>query len=123
MRVKIALCALYLSTSACAVAPDLNRGASNEEKYAVAYCLAVAYPESEASYDAQYVSGAYIQRGEYDIDVYERIRDFVDEYRKKPYVSKHNKNLSIMQCLDLYNSENLARAIKEAAANTESGDR
>lgn len=111
MGAKIAWPVLCLAVAGCAAGTDAHRSAFNQEKYAIAYCLALAYPGSEMSRDARYVAGAYLQQGESGIDVYERVRDFVDEYREKTYVSKHDVNLNIMQCLDVISSPELAQAI------------
>jgi len=39
--------------------------------------------------------------------MYEQIREFVTVYKQKKYVSKNNRNLDIMQCIDLIESEEL----------------
>ena len=111
MRARIAWSVLCLVVAGCATGTDAHHSVFNEEKYAVSYCLAQAYPDSEMSRDARYVAGAYLQNGESGIDVYERVRAFVDEYREEPYLSKHEVNLRIMQCLDLISSAELAQAI------------
>lgn len=123
MGAKITWSIVCLAVSGCAAVPELDQNIMNEKKYAVSYCLAEAYSESEVSRDARHVSGAYLQKGEFGIDVYERIRAFVDEYRKAPYASKHGRNLSIMQCLDLFGSNELAHSVEQGANNANHGDR
>jgi hypothetical protein len=86
----------------CAMSSENGSQHSNELKYAVAYCLSKSYPDSEFSKDAAYISGAYLQNGVYGINMYEEIRSFVDVYRNQPLASKHDKNLNIMQCVNLY---------------------
>ncbi len=49
--------------------------------------------------------------------MYESIRDFVDAYTQKRYVSKHGKNLNIMQCVDLSVSSDLSSVISKTANN------
>lgn len=116
MGAKIALATLCCAmTTSCATPDTTDRPPLNEVKYAVAYCLSQAYPNSEFSEDAAYISGAYLQKGDYGIDMYEDIRDFVDNYRKEPLLSKRDQNLNIMQCIDLYESGPLKSLLREAS--------
>ena len=110
----IFLLALLCSSSALAKG---KTNISNEIKYAVSYCLSKSYSGSSFSNDARYISGAYLQKGNYGLDMYESIRDSVDSLTKTKYVSKHDKNLDIMQCLDLSYSEKLASEINLIANN------
>ena len=122
MGAKIICTVLCLVVSGCATKPESNPRSLVEEKYAISYCLAEAYPDSEVSRDARHVAGAYLQKGKSGIDVYEQVRAFVDEYRKEPYVSKYDRNLNIMQCLDLFGSEELAHTVRNGANNANQGD-
>jgi len=58
------------------------------KKYDVAYCLNSTYSETEFSDDSKHIAGAYIQKGEYGIHIYEAVREYVDSYRTEEYVSK-----------------------------------
>ncbi len=107
---------LAIMCSSCAVATP-KVGHDNEVKYAVSYCLSKAYEGSDFSKDAAHISGAYLQKGNYGLDMYESIRDFVDAYTQKRYVSKHGKNLNIMQCVDLSVSSDLSSVISKTANN------
>jgi hypothetical protein len=49
--------------------------------------------------------------------MYESVRDFVDSYLQKKYMSKHGKNLEIMQCIDLSASSELMDLIQEVAGH------
>lgn len=104
---------LFFSSVALAQPSDVN----HEVKYAVSYCLSSAYPESQFSKDASYVSGAYIQKGSRGLHIYESIRNFVDSYISKKYISKHNKNLVIMQCVDLSTSHELEQLLQVPSKN------
>lgn len=88
---------------------------SKEVKYAVAYCLGASYPDTLFQDDAEYAAAGYLQGGDYGIDMYEQIKVFVNEYQKGKYVSKHGANLAVMQCLDLYQSEDLGKLIEKIA--------
>jgi hypothetical protein len=114
----IAICFFCVMSFSCAVSNLNNIEYPNEIKYAVAYCLSRAYPDSEFSQDAAHISGAYLQSGDYGINMYEEIRSFVDAYRTKELLSKHGKNLDIMQCINLYESIPLKTLIKEIANNS-----
>ena len=118
MGVRVVLYACILGLCSCAtVQADKGKVSdiANEKKYAVAYCLSKTYPGSEFSSDSKHIAGSYIQKGHFGIHVYESIRNDVDTYRGKKYVSKHEINLDIMQCLDLYNSNSLEAVIRKSA--------
>ncbi len=112
MGTKIILCICCLFFSACATSSEALSAPENEKKYAVAYCLSNSYPDSGFSKDAGYISGAYLQKGNFGLDMYEGIRKFVSSYREKSYVSKHDRNLNIMQCIDLFESKKLEQLIE-----------
>ena len=114
MGIKIITCLSSLFLISCASTIAAPYDYSNEKKYAVAYCLSSAYENSEYSKDAGYVSGAYIQKGELGLNVYEAIRDYVTIYKQKKYLSKHDRNLNIMQCIDLIESVELLGVIKNS---------
>lgn len=115
MGIKIALCLCCVFFSACATSRGYLESHENEKKYAVSYCLSRSYPHTEFSKDAGHISGAYLQKGDFGLDMYEQIRIFVDSYKDKKYLSKHGRNLYIMQCIDLFESEELAKIIEKAA--------
>lgn len=112
---KIITCLLCSIICSCAATSKPQINFSNEKKYAIANCLANAYPDSEFSSDAKHISGAYLQKGEFGLDMYENIRKYVSKYREKAYLSKHGRNLNIMQCIDLYESKELVSSINEFA--------
>lgn len=105
---------LAVICSSCAVA-DQESKYNNEVNYAISYCLSKAYQGSNFSSDAGHISGAYLQKGSYGLDMYESLRDFVDSYTQKKYMSKHGRNLNIMQCIDLSESSELSSVIKKMA--------
>ena len=115
MKNKIACCLTFIIICSCTPSQDKPKVGINELKFAVAYCLSKSYPDSACSEDSSYVSGAYLHKGHHGIDMYEKIRQFVESYRKEAYVSKHGRNLSIMQCIDLYDSDNLMKLIHNNA--------
>ena len=106
--IVVVACSSLFSYAVNATPEHVNTGGV---KYAVSYCLSLSYPDTVFSSDARYVAGAYLQGGNFGIDVYESIRAFVDEYRNTPYLSKHDKNLDIMRCVDLMGSDELYRLI------------
>jgi hypothetical protein len=112
MDIKVIFFTLLCSFSVTAMSASDN---SNEIKYAISYCLSTTYPDSVFSKDAGYISGAYLQKGSYGLHVYESIRNFVNDYVKNKYVSKHNRDLSIMQCIDLSSSNSLIAVIEKVA--------
>ena len=112
MAVKIVLLMLTILLCGC-VSTVEDRSHTDELKYAVAYCLSKAYPNTEFSKDAQHIAGSLLQRGDEGLFVYEAIRNHVSDYRQSPYRSKQGRNLNIMQCLDLYDSEETIQVIEQ----------
>ncbi len=106
---------IFLASCASVHVKNTPHKINNGVKYGVAYCLSKTYPNTEFSSDSRHVSGSYIQVGSYGIHVYEAIREYVDIYQQKKYVSKHNKNLDIMQCIDLLESIELNDIINKSA--------
>jgi hypothetical protein len=115
MGTKIVVVVACMVLASCAAHGSQNREITNESKYGVSYCLSLSYSDSGFASDAKYVAGAYLQNGEFGVDMYEAIRGFVENYRKTPYLSKHGRNLDIMKCLDLFGSEELGHLIEEIA--------
>ena len=71
------------------------------EKFAVSQCLMRAFPDTPVSADARRASGAYVELGSADADVYGEIVELVQTHRATPYQSKSGEPLQVMQCLDL----------------------
>ena len=117
MDARIILGAIVVGLCSCAIAPDKAGDITeieNERKYGVAYCLSNTYPSSKFASDSGHIAGAYLQKGNFGTHVYDSVRNYVDSYREKAYISKHGKNLDIMQCLDLYDSNSLEVVIRQA---------
>ncbi len=95
MRAKV-IVLLMVVLSSCATTSNSNVSISNELKYSVSYCISKSYPNTKVESDSKYISGSYIQKGEFGIDVYEALRKFVDSYRENKYRSKYGRNLDIM---------------------------
>lgn len=111
---KIFLCSICLFFSFHAAALETQQNIPNEVKYAIALCLSISYPNTEFSSDASYIAAAYQQKGAYNPNVYEEIKSFVVNYSHNKYASATNHNLSIMQCVDLYDSNDLDLIINRA---------
>ncbi len=118
IRIILFLPIMFLAPSVSANAKNPSHEMNNGIKYGIAYCLSQIYPNTEFSSDSRNISGSYIQLGSYGIQVYQSIRDYVDTYQKKRYPSKHNNNLDIMQCIDLFDSSKLKEVIEKSANRT-----
>jgi len=117
MAIRIILIMAMISLSSCLSSKIINSAdeTRNGIKYGIAYCLSKTYAKTAFSSDSRHISGSYIQTGSYGIQVYESIRGYVDAYQQKKYLSKHNKNLDIMQCIDLLESRELKVIIEQSA--------
>jgi hypothetical protein len=114
MAPKIIYILLATVLLGCATAPKPNLSSTNEQKYAISFCLAQSYPSTPMAADAIHVAGGYLDKGSHGIDMYEGIREYVLKYKSTSYLSKENKNLSIMQCLDLFESKELKNLINQS---------
>ncbi len=76
----------------------------NFNNYAYAICIGSAFDTSEVKEDANRSANGHMEHGNISLDAYQELRDRVDIWLAKNYVSKSGKSLQIMKCNDFYNS-------------------
>lgn len=75
-------------------------------------CLYKSFPVSDSVFVNEGSGAAYLELGRHSIDAYTRIFDFAGEYARRKYSSKYDRSLSVMKCLDFYNSKELDDLIR-----------
>ena len=76
-------------------------------------CLNKSIPEQSDFLIEDGSTSGYFETSAYDLIAIERIDSLAAVFSKKKYESVGNKTLSIMKCLDFYNSNELAQLVLE----------
>ena len=82
------------------------------EKFAISQCLIKAFPKNPVEADAKRASGAYVEMGSSNPEIYGSILEVVQAHRAKPYKSKSGQSLFVKQCLDLLHDPKLEALIR-----------
>ncbi|WP_223148953.1 T6SS amidase immunity protein Tai4 family protein [Aquimarina sp. RZ0] len=85
------------------------------KKYVLFQCLYKGIPVKDSLLRAEGSAAMYVQKGSYDIEYYEKAVDFINDYlirSEDKYNSKTGANLTMIKCIDLYESEELNEFIK-----------
>jgi hypothetical protein len=84
-------------------------------KWTLSRCLARASADSPGGDDAAKTAAAYLERGTSGIDVYEKLEALAGRYLERQYTGSVQSNYNTMKCLDLYDSDELDRLVRNAA--------
>lgn len=76
----------------------------NFYNYANTICMGSAFTDNEIKGDANRSANGYMEHGNISLDAYQELRDRVDIWLIKDYMSKSGGSLQIMKCNDFYNS-------------------
>lgn len=80
-------------------------------------CLYKSLPEADSILIKDGSGAAYVELGAYGIDAYIKVNDYAETYSAQTqYHSKYNKTLSVMKCLDFYNSPELDSLVRSLDA-------
>lgn len=87
---------------------NVNRPANFETinfyNYAQSICIGSAFNIKEVKEDANRAANGYMESGNISLNAYQELRDRVDVWLAKKYISKTGKSLQIMKCNDFYHS-------------------
>jgi Type VI secretion system (T6SS), amidase immunity protein len=86
------------------------------KNYALSACLADGYQASEIVNDATAGANGYKELGSLSIDAYNDALVMVSAFLKKEYSSQGGERLTVMKCIDLYNSKELDKLARKYAA-------
>ena len=83
------------------------------KKFTLSICLGTAFEEKEIKKDANKSANAYQMRGNMPPEAIDESRNLVDKWLHKSYLSKSGKQIQIMKCIDLYESNDLLNIYKK----------
>lgn len=75
--------------------------------YAYTICIGSAFNDIEVKEDANRSANGYMIRGNISLDAYQELREHIDTWLSKNYISKSGKSLQLMKCNDFYNSKEI----------------
>lgn len=81
-----------------------NLESINFNNYAYTICVGSAFNIMEVKEDANRTANGHMEHGNISLDAYQELRERVDFWLAKDYISKKGKSLQIMKCNDFYNS-------------------
>jgi hypothetical protein len=87
------------------------------KNYALSACLADGYKASEVVNDATAGANGYKELGSLSIEAYNGALGIVSAFLKKEYPSQSGERLTVMKCIDLYNSKELDQLARKYAAS------
>lgn len=103
-----------IACTGCTVDTPQNTQATLLKKWALSRCLAKASADSAAGDDAAKTAAAYLEQGAAGIEIYEKLDALADSYLKREHTGSVKSNYNTMKCLDLYDSEELDRLVRDA---------
>lgn len=103
-----------IACTGCTVDTPQNTQATLLKKWALSRCLAKASANSAAGDDAAKAAAAYLERGAAGVEIYEKLDALADSYLTREYTGSVKSNYNTMKCLDLYDSEELDRLVRDA---------
>jgi hypothetical protein len=109
---------VVLQCIACASSPGEGAKAPQKmllKKWALSRCLAKASADSPAGDDAAKTAAAYLERGTVGIEVYEKLEVLAGSYLEREYTGSVKNSYNTMKCLDLYDSDELDRLVRDSA--------
>ena len=117
MRLKVAAVLGLLVAPTLAAADDGVRVEYSAVEYlqnfALSVCLADGYTSSEAVKDSLAAAGGYSELGSLPFEAYEEAESLAKQFLKKKYESMTGQQLTLMKCIDLFHSKELALIAKK----------
>jgi hypothetical protein len=119
IKMKRAVFLLALLTVTCHAEVNERRHYTATQylkNYALSACLADGYKATEVVNDATAGANGYKELGSLSIDAYNDALTLVSTYLRKEYASQSGERLTVMKCIDLYNSKELDGLARKYAA-------
>ncbi len=82
------------------------------KNFALSTCIAQGYKSGEVTKDSSAAAGGYLELGSFPMEAYAEAASLAKKFLAKEYQGKHGEKLTLMKCIDLFNSgelEQLAR--------------
>lgn len=106
LKLTIAVCAAVLC-GCSAVTPKSNETEMLFKNYALSSCISYGFDEASAKEAASAAARGYFELGDLPVEAHSEAAMLSKEFLKQEYKSKHNANLSLMKCIDFYQSQEL----------------
>ncbi len=118
IKIKLACFAAALLVITChAEAAERRHYTATQylKNYALSACLADGYKATEVVNDATAGANGYKELGSLSIEAYNDALVLVRSFLKKEYPSQSGEPLTVMKCIDLYNSKELDQLARRYA--------
>lgn len=112
----LCICLVALTNTACAAGPTRSES-QLLRSYAVAQCIARAYPGTDAASDAKAAAAGYMEFGNVEADAYSAMVELAENARQRQYRGKNGEPLHMMKCIDLAFSSQLDEAVRAYVSN------
>ena len=83
------------------------------KNFALSACIAQAYKSDEVVKDSRAAADGYLQLGSFPFEAYEEAASLSKKFLEKKYLSFTGDELTLMKCIDLFNSKELDRLAKK----------
>lgn len=94
----------YMAIVLVALVGCASAGSSEEgrllKSFALAQCLARAYPDTPMALDARAAASGYLEFGSVGAESYAEVVELADAALKRPYQGKDGEPLHVMKCID-----------------------
>jgi hypothetical protein len=88
-------------------------GAEYLKNFALSVCISNAYKSAEVTKDSKDAAAGYFNLGSFPIEAYEEAEALGKTFLAKKYRGIHGGKLTLMKCIDLFYSKELARLIRK----------
>jgi hypothetical protein len=83
------------------------------KNFALSVCISDGYRAEEVVKDSLAAASGYFELGGFPIEAYEEARALGKRFLAKEYESVHGEKLTLMKCIDLFHSRELAQLIRK----------
>jgi hypothetical protein len=83
------------------------------KNFALSACIAQAYKSDEVVKDSRAAADGYLQLGGFPYEAHEEAASLARKFLAKEYLSFSGAKLTLMKCIDLFNSKELDRLVKK----------
>lgn len=115
--IPIALACLFASHAFADDHAIMQRGYSPAESFknfALSQCVANGFQQqADIQKDAQIAAGGYLEIGHYPIEAYEEAVTLSKQFLAREYRTMAGQSLTLMKCIDLYHSDELAALVEK----------
>lgn len=110
---------LALALLPAAAPPPASKQAAQRallKDWTLARCIGRGFGPGSVRDDAYKSAAALLERGDYDVEVYNRLDGLIDPQLAKPYGGSVPSPYVTLKCLDLYHGAALDQAVNRARA-------